>query len=142
MIGFASGPPLHRSHPQRRQEGLQLDRRASAAVDAQHSVNMGHNQLVYYSGGATRDDAQRFGEALEKDGLYFDGTVPAAVLISGEAGAREISFFSAEGFWEDESYVRAIRTLSEHIAPAIGGKPLTVRILDQNWNEKKRLQIE
>jgi hypothetical protein len=110
-------------------------------VDMQYSVDMGHDQHVYYSRGATRDDAQRFGEALETEG-YFDGTTPRDVLISGKAGAREISFFVGEGGWEDESYVEAGRAMAERIAPAIGGKPLTVRLLDENGNEKKRLQIE
>ena len=113
----------------------------SAIVDMQYSVDMGHDHHVYYSRGATRDDAQRFGEALETEG-YFDGTTPADVLISGKAGAREISFFGGEGVWEDESYVEAVRAMAERIAPAIGGKPLTVRIVDENLNEKKRLQIE
>ncbi len=113
----------------------------SAFVDMQHSVDMGHDQHVYYSRGATRDDAQRFGEALETEG-YFDGTTPADVLISGKAGAREISLLSGGGVWEDESYVEAVRAMAERIAPAIGGKPFTVRILDENLNEKKRLQIE
>jgi hypothetical protein len=48
----------------------------SAFVDMQHSVDMGHDQHVYYSRDATRDDAQRFGEALQTEG-YFDGTTPA-----------------------------------------------------------------
>src|SRR4029077_8514165 len=112
----------------------------SAVVDMEHSVDMGHDQHVYYSRGATRDDARRFGEALETEG-YFDGTTRADVLISGKAGAREISFFSGGG-WKNESYVEAVRAMAERIAPAIGGKPLTVRMLDENGNDKKRLQIE
>ena len=44
--------------------------------------------------------------------------------------------------WEDETYVEALRAMAERIAPAIGGKPLTVRMLDKYLNEKKRLQIE
>jgi hypothetical protein len=44
--------------------------------------------------------------------------------------------------WEDESYVEAVRAIAERIAPAIGGKPLTLRILDQTGYEQKRLQIE
>ena len=112
-----------------------------ALLDTQQSVDMGHGQEVFYSRGATRDDAEHFGEALEKEG-YFDGTSPAAVWIAGKAGAREISFIGGEGAWEDESYVEAVRAMAERIAPAIGGKPLTVRMLDEYLNEKKRLQIE
>ena len=66
-------------------------------VDMQYSVDMGNDQHVYYSRGATQDDARRFGEALQTEG-YFDGTIPADVLIFGEASAREISFSSAKVF--------------------------------------------
>ena len=113
----------------------------SAYVDMQYSVDMGHDQYVYYSHGATEDDARRFGEALKTEG-YFDGTIPADVLISGEAGDREISFFADESMWKDETYVEAVDAMTERIAPAIGGKPITVRILDEYANEKKRLEIE
>jgi hypothetical protein len=112
-----------------------------ALLDSQESVDFGHGQLVFYSRGATRDDAQRFGEALVNEG-YFDGTVPAEVLITGRAGGRQISFAGGEGAWDDESNVEWMRSLAERIAPAIGGKPLTVLLLDERLYEKKRLQIE
>ncbi len=102
---------------------------------------MGHDQYVYYSRGATQDDARRFGEALQTEG-YFDGTVPAGVLIFGEADDREISFFVGESEWEDEAYVEEFRAMADRIAPDIGGKPVTVRLLDEYSNEMKRLEIE
>ncbi len=102
---------------------------------------MGHGQEVFYARGATRDDAEHFGEALKKEG-YFDDTTPATVWIAGKAGAREISFIGGEGAWDDESNVEAVRAMAERIAPAIGGKPLTVRMLDAYLNETKRLQIK
>jgi hypothetical protein len=113
----------------------------SVMVDAQYSVDMGQEQYVYYSRGATSDDALRFGEALKEYG-YFDGTMPAHVLIAGRPGSREVSFPAGEGAWDDEFNVQSIRDLVTYIAPAIGGRPVTVRLLDEHWNEKKRLQIE
>jgi hypothetical protein len=113
----------------------------SAVYYAQEYVDMGQDQYVYYARGATRDDAQRFGEALKEYG-YLDGTMPTEVLIAGKAGSREISFFGAEGAWDDESNVQWMRDMVAYIAPAIGGRPVTVRLLDEHWNEKKRLKIE
>ena len=112
-----------------------------ALFDFQESVDMGQGQEVFYSRGATRNDAQRFGEAL-KDAGYFDGTAPSGVLIAGKAGSREISFIVGEGVWDDESWMNYVREVAEYVAPAIGGRPLTVRILDENLNEKKRFQVE
>lgn len=113
----------------------------SAVFDAQRSVDMGHGQEVYYSRGATREDAMRLGEAL-KDAGFFDDTAPATVLIAGEPGGREVSFVVAEGGWDDETIVESCRKLAEYVAPAIGGTPLTVRMLDDRMYERKRLQIE
>jgi hypothetical protein len=112
-----------------------------AIRDVQKAVDMGHEQYVYYSKGATEDDAEHFGEALQTEG-YFDGTMPADVAISGKLGYRNIFFFADETMWDDETYLYEVRAMTQRIAPAIGGKPITVRILDVNWNEKKRLQIE
>jgi hypothetical protein len=113
----------------------------SALVDTQEYVDMGHDQYVCYTRGSTRDDAHHFGRALEEYG-YLDGTMPADVLITGKAGFREISFLGAEGTWDDEANVQWIKDMAEEIAPAIGGKPVTVRLLDEDWNEKKRLRLE
>jgi hypothetical protein len=110
-------------------------------IDTQQSVDFGHGQEVFYSRGATRNDAQDFGEALKREG-YFDDITPTSVFIAGRPGAREISFLADEGAWDDEANVEWARDMGELIAPAIGGKPLTVRMLDLNLNEEKRLQIE
>jgi hypothetical protein len=87
----------------------------AALLDAQESVDFGHDQLIFYSRGATRDDAQRFGDALVNEG-YFDGTTPAEVLIAGRPGAHEISFAGAESAWDDESNVEWMRHGRTHRA--------------------------
>lgn len=110
-------------------------------ADTQKYVDMGQDQYVYYSRGATRDDAHRFGEALREYG-YLDGTMPADVLIAGRPGLREISFIGTEEAWADEDIVQLMHDMADEIAPDIGGKPVTVRLLDEQWNEKKRLRVE
>jgi hypothetical protein len=111
-----------------------------ALIDSQESVDFGHGQTVFYSGGATRDDAKDFGEALVDAG-YFDDTVPVEVLITGRAGDRQISFPGAEGMWDDVSNVDYMRDLAEYIAPSIGGKPLTVLLLDEDLYEEKLCRL-
>jgi hypothetical protein len=108
-----------------------------ALIDSQESIDFGHGQYVFYSGGATRDDAQDFGEALV-NGDFFDNTVPAEVLITGGPDAREISFPVAQGAWDDPATLDYMRQLTEYIAPNIGTKPITVLLLDENLYAKKR----
>ncbi|WP_159231677.1 hypothetical protein [Mycolicibacterium vanbaalenii] len=108
-----------------------------ALVDFQDSVDFGQGQQVYYAQGATRDDAQRFGEVLVNAG-YFDNSGPAEVLIAGRGRDRAFSFVDAGGAWDDPANVEYMRDLAEYIAPDIGGPPVTVVLLDENLDEQIR----
>lgn len=129
-------------------------RRLQFEFNTEPVVDMGQNQYVFYAGGATREDAQRIGEAL-KDAGYFDGKIfgwprmrvlnfanPDLVMIAGPVGDREISFYVQDREWIDQSTVQRMRGLVESIAPAIGGKPVTMRLFAEGLDEKERLQIE
>ena len=112
-----------------------------ALLDSQESVDFGHGQQVFYTRGASRDAAQDFGEALTRGG-YFDGTVAAEVWIAGQPGKRVISFVGAEGAWDDPVNVDYMRELTEYIVADIGGKPVTVLLLDGRLYEKKRCRLD
>lgn len=79
------------------------------------------------------------GDALVAAG-FFDGDDSATVLLAGPAGGREISFNTELG-WDDELFLLELGSLVEDIAPAMGGKPVTVRLVDQEGNERKRFDI-
>jgi hypothetical protein len=112
-----------------------------ALLDSQESVDFGHGQEVFYSDGASRGAAQDFGEALTRGG-YFDGTVAAEVWIAGQPGKRVISFVGAEGAWDDPVNVDYMHELTEYIVADIGGKPVTVLLLDGGLYEKKRCRLD
>ncbi|MGD9618572.1 MAG: hypothetical protein AB7G47_12250 [Mycolicibacterium sp.] len=129
-------------------------RRLRFEFNTEPVVDMGQDQYVFHAGGATREDAQRIGEALKEAG-YFDGKIygwprprvlsfanPDLVMIAGPVGHREISFYVHGGEWGDNSTVQRMRGLVERIAPAIGGKPVTMRLFTEGLDEKERLQLE
>ncbi|MGP1665631.1 MAG: hypothetical protein ACTS5I_06925, partial [Rhodanobacter sp.] len=129
-------------------------RRLQFEFNTEPVVDMGQDQYVFYGRGATREDAQRIGEAL-KDAGYFDGEIygvprprvlnfanPDLVMIAGPVGDREISFYVDANEWKDESIVHRMRGLVERIAPAIGGKPVRMRLFAEGLDEMERLQIE
>jgi hypothetical protein len=107
-----------------------------ALMDSRDWVDFGHGQTVYYSEGATRNDARHFGEAL-KDAGYFDDTVPTEVFIKGRAGDHEISFVGIEGAWDDETNLDYIELLVEYIAADIGGEPIKVLLLNDRLYAQK-----
>ncbi|HEY4330552.1 MAG TPA: sulfite exporter TauE/SafE family protein [Phycisphaerae bacterium] len=110
-------------------------------IDAQQSVEFGHDQEVFYSRGATREIAQALGDALKKSG-YFHGEQASTVLVAGGVGNREVSFVLAQGAWDKPEIDAAIRAIAEDFATAVGGKPFTVKLVDENMMEKKRIRIE
>ncbi len=121
--------------------GWNEKKRLQFEFNTQPFVDMGQDQYVWYFRGATREDAQRVGEALIEDG-YFDGR-SEIVMIAGPASDRKITFYVQDGALEKESTVQWFREFSEDIAPAIGGgKPFTVRLLDGSGNQKHWLQTE
>lgn len=112
-----------------------------SVLEYQESVDFGHGQLVFYSDGATRDDAQNLGEALF-NARYFDDLAPAEVSIAGQGSGRVLSFVGADGVWDDSASLEYMRQLAEYIAPDIGGEPFTVVLLDPNLYEKKRCRLD
>ena len=115
-------------------------KRLHLAIDMlQPFVDLGGGQIVGYMRGATREDAQRVGDALISAG-FFDGADKASVLLAGPSGDREISF-NIEVGWDDQLFLLELGGLVEDIAPAIGGGPVTVRVVDSDGNERKRLHI-
>lgn len=113
----------------------------TAILDSQHSVDFGHGQEVFYTRGATKADARRLGDALEK-GEYFDDSAPAAVWIAGSRGAYEISFAGADGAWDDPANVDYIHELVAYIATDIGGEPIRVRLLDERYDVVKECRLD
>lgn len=112
-----------------------------ALVDSRESIDVGNDQLVFYSRGATREDARRIGEALV-DAKYFDGSAGAEVLVTGDRNNRAVSFPGTSEAWNDPANVQYIRDLADYIQPDIGGTPYTVRLLDENLYEVQRFKVE
>jgi len=109
-------------------------------LDTQHSVDMGHDEEVYYARGATRQTAQEVAQALQKFGL-FNGERPVTVLLTGTGNNKEIGFVLSSGSWDDPDAVAAFTQIAEQLAGALGGTPFTLRLLDEKMIEKKRIPI-
>ncbi len=100
---------------------------------------MVQDQVVGCARGPTPEYARRVGDALVAAG-FIDGDDSATVLLDGPAGGREISL-KTELDWGDELLLLELDSLVEDIAPAMDGKPATVRLVDQEGNERKRFHV-
>jgi len=97
-------------------------------------------ESVNYSGSATESEAKSLGELLKTIG-FFDNTSEKDVLLHKESNAvTEVSFVVKNG-WDDAEIVSAFTTIGQEVAKTMG-KPLVVRMLDEQLNKKKEIRID
>jgi hypothetical protein len=104
------------------------------------SIFVGTKDNVFYSGAATRQDAQVLGRALAAAGYFVDQGA-AAGLTKDQRGSI-ISFVVRDGSWNDAALVDAFYGLAHSVAPSAGGLPLKFRLVDSKLRMKKQMLVE
>jgi hypothetical protein len=103
------------------------------------SITVGLNDKVIYSGSAARQDAELLGQALRADGFFHDKGI--VVRLSKSSAGTTVSFSVKDGLWDDEQYVSNVEVFGREIAPAVGGSPFTIRLLDSAGITRKEIRI-
>ena len=80
-------------------------------------------------------------DALKKEGIFGESNA-ATVVLSGTGENTAIGFVVADGGWDKDQTVLVLRGVIDQVAPSVGGKPITLRILNRDLEEKKRIRIE
>src|SRR6202035_606734 len=94
------------------------------------------NSEVLYSGSATQADAQALGKALTDAG-YFGGSKATSVLLSKDGTGTTVQFVISEAAAQKEGILDGFTRITEAIAPSIGGKPITLKLVDPELKELK-----
>jgi hypothetical protein len=94
--------------------------------------------VVFYFGDATAQDAEALGTALKAAGYFTDHGVSVA-LLKGEG--RVISFAVRDGLWEDVGVMATMDKLVRQVAPAAGGLPITLRLVNRDMEMKQELLV-
>ena len=102
-------------------------------------VALGARDRVSYSGEATAKDATALANALRTAGFFKN--LGALVFLSRQNNRPQISFFMSEGSWNDPRSVSYLEDISRRVAPALGGPPLDVRLIDKNLQTRRELPI-
>ena len=103
-------------------------------------VKVANDDLVYYSGSATKADAENLGKALADVGFFVKPN-GIALLSKGKAGT-EISFMVRDGVWDDPEIVPVFEQLGRKIASSVGGTPLTIRLVDNSMVNRKDIVVQ
>lgn len=110
----------------------------SLTVDKVEKVVAGNDQVLY-SGAATPDDATALDKAL-RDGCYFEYRGGTVQLDKGN-GVTAISFMVQDGAWGKPGVLSAFEEAARELAPAVGGLPVQVNLLNRNMEAKKSSTI-
>jgi hypothetical protein len=101
-------------------------------------ATIGAKDEVYYFGSATKADAEALGKALKAAEYFTDqGT---SVELTKDAGTA-ISFVLNEGAWQRPEVVGAFARLVQRVSAAVGGLPITLRLLNANMEPERAVAI-
>jgi rhomboid protease GluP len=129
----AGGPPL----TIRLLDGVG-DVRNEVKFDASE-VLVGSLDAVTYSGEATAQQARALGSALEASGFFKDRGATVNLVNNGDG--PEVSFYLRDGASGNPQMGAAFAVIGKKIAPAVGGPPLTVHLVDNSRQATKDIEI-
>ena len=103
-------------------------------------VVIGTKDEIFYEGTATAGDAQALGEALKADKYLQDkGT---SVLLSKDGRGTVLSFVVADGIWDDAANVAEFEAITRAVANAVGGLPISVRLVSTTLDNKREILVK
>ena len=115
---------------------IQVMRKPKRSMD---KVTVGTRDEVYFSNSAWKLDAEALGQSLKQIGYFRD--VGATVLYSKDRGVRAVSFVVPDGAWNRADTVTAFEEIGRRVAPAAGGFPIEVRLVDSRWSIQKSAEV-
>jgi hypothetical protein len=100
---------------------------------------IGTKDEIYYFGSATEADARALGRALKTAGFFLDRGF-SVFLSKGEGTV--LSLVVREGIWDQPDSVTAYENLARQVAPAVGGLPITLRLINTELAIKKEIPLQ
>jgi hypothetical protein len=95
-------------------------------------IVIGNKDQVIYSGLATKAEATSLGNLLKSDEYFSDRG--SSVLLNKGIGSTTISFAVQNGIWNQEGMLSSFEELAREVAPAVGGLPIQVQLIDTSGN--------
>jgi hypothetical protein len=95
---------------------------------------------VYYTGTATKADAQTLGDYLKEE-RYLQGEGADVIVFKGKDkggfNGTIVSFIVKEGAWNDPKAMSIFEQMTREVAPKLGGYPVEVRLLNKDRDVEK-----
>jgi len=101
----------------------------TSMFDAKSKVTIGENDEVYYTGTATKEDAQKLGAALKTDGYFKD--LGVSVFLDKGSNGTTISMVVQESALKNPGIQMEEEEVAREVADSVGGLPIHVKIIDK-----------
>jgi hypothetical protein len=89
--------------------------------------------------GGTEQEAKGIKDALKDSGFFLDRG--SLVLLSKGQGGTVVSFVVREGSWNEPDIDATFQQIGRDLAPAVGGLPIKVHLLNLSLESKKEIPI-
>ncbi len=99
-------------------------------------VDAGGKDEVYYYGSATDAEAGALARALQAAG-YLTGAGVSVTLTKDNGTA--IGFVLGNGAWDQPGSVSGFEAIARRVAPAVGGPPVELRLLNSQMEVEKEI---
>jgi hypothetical protein len=102
-------------------------------------VLIGSKDEIYYSGSATKEEAQALGNSLKQSGFLTDHGV--SVFLAKSKDGAVISYVTKDGAWNDTAMVSSFEEVTRQAAPSVGGFPVQIRLMNTEKEVKKQSTV-
>jgi len=99
------------------------------------------SETVYRQGDTTEDEAKALGKALEEI-EFFKGNHAKDVFLRKEKGSTTIGIVTAPAGWQDKAIQKEFHDIIEGVATSVGGKPITLQLLNDVLEVKYEHKVE
>lgn len=114
---------------------------AADLVSPSHKRLAAGGSEILYSGSATHADAQSLADALTKAG-YFGAGRATTVLLAKSGTGTTLQFVVNETAATDDNTLAIFAAVAQDVAPSIGGKPLTMQLVNPELKVLKTKKID
>lgn len=102
-------------------------------------VDFGNGNSVYYTKGATKEQAQQLGDALVK--LEFFSSGPASVQVARQDDLYLIRFVTIDSAWTDADMQKAFAEVGHSLAEEVfPGQKVRIELCDDSFETKVSLE--
>ena len=104
-------------------------------------VTFGPNEEVYYTKGATEDEARKVGKVLQ-DLEIFNGSKTASLQLQKDGSGYLLRVVTQDKSWDDPEVCDSMAYIGGFASQGLGGAKVKVDLCDDSFKSKKIVEMK